>query len=150
MAEQFPIVPPAGTASWPLVVGAVIMLLAAGFFVFLSYSVGRETFLITSAGLTISGNLYGRTIPSRSLLPENARALDITANEAYRLKSRTNGTGLPGYKAGWFRCDNGKVLVFLTDQRHVAAIPTSEGYTLLLSVADPAAFIQSLKTTLRR
>jgi hypothetical protein len=38
-----------------------------------------------------------------------------------------------------------KALLYVTDRTHVARIPTTEGYTVMLSVADPAALIEELK-----
>jgi hypothetical protein len=58
---------------------------------------------------------------------------------------RTLGTGLPGYKAGWFRLGNGeKALVYLTDLERAVYVPTRAGYSLLLSPADPQAFLNAL------
>ena len=42
---------------------------------------------------------------------------------------------------------DGKIgsLLFVTDPSRVVAIPTRDGYTLLLSVSDPGAFLQALR-----
>jgi hypothetical protein len=149
MQQQFPIVPPPASASWPVLLGAAIMLLAAGFFVFLSYSLGRETFSLSASGLSIAGGIYGRDIPAARLIPDEARAVDLTLDAGYHLRSRRNGTGLPGYQSGWFSTDHGKALAFVTDKRRVAAVPTRDGYTVLLSVADPAEFVRVLKSTVK-
>ena len=149
MQQEFPIIPVPLSTAWPLLLGAVIMLLLAGFFVFLSYSVGRETFQLSAGGLSIGGSIYGRTIPAASLVPEQARPIDLTMDPGYSLRSRRNGTGLPGYHSGWFNTDNGKALVFVTDKHRVAAIPTRDGYTVLLSVADPQEFVRVLKSTVK-
>ena len=54
--------------------------------------------------------------------------------------------GLPGYMSGWFRLGNGeKALVFVTDASHAVYVPTLEGYSVIVSPADPEAFIASLQ-----
>jgi hypothetical protein len=60
---------------------------------------------------------------------------------------RTMGTGLPGYQAGWFRLRNGeKALLYLTDQARAVYIPTTLGYSVLLSPVDPDAFLAALRS----
>ena len=57
---------------------------------------------------------------------------------------RTNGVGLPGFLLGWFRLDNGeRALIAVTDRGRVVYVPYVEGL-LLVSVADPAAMLDSL------
>ena len=57
------------------------------------------------------------------------------------------GTGLPGYQAGWFRLRNGeKALLYLTDRARAVYIPTTAGYSLLLSPADPDGFLSQLRS----
>ena len=53
---------------------------------------------------------------------------------------------MPGYNAGWFRLKNGsKALLALTDRSSVVYIPTTEDYSILLSVADPEAFLAAAR-----
>jgi hypothetical protein len=55
------------------------------------------------------------------------------------------GTGLPGYQSGWFRLANGEsALVYLTDRSKAVHIPTTLGYSLLLSPDDPDGFLAAL------
>ena len=57
-----------------------------------------------------------------------------------------DGTGLPGYQAGWFRLRNGeKALVYLTDRGRAVYVPTTAGYSVLLSPAEPDAFLAALR-----
>ena len=63
---------------------------------------------------------------------------------------RRMGTGLPGYQAGWFRLRNGeKALLYLTDRARAVYIPTTAGYSLLLSPADPDGFLSQLRSLSR-
>jgi hypothetical protein len=74
-----------------------------------------------------------------------ARAANLDEAPELRPRRRTFGTGLPGYASGWFRLRNGeRALVYLTDRRRVAYLPTAEGYALPLSVAEPERLIDAL------
>jgi hypothetical protein len=73
--------------------------------------------------------------------------MDLTQPNEYHLTARTNGTALSGHQAGWFRTGGGrKALVFLRDPRQAIVIPHREGYLLMLSPADPEAFLRSLRS----
>lgn len=103
-------------------------------------------FEVSPAGLRLRGDLYGRLIPATALRTEAARAVDLRAEAALQPVSRTGGTAVPGYRAGWFRLRNGeRALLYLTDPTRVAYVPTRAGYSVLLSVADPAALLASLR-----
>jgi hypothetical protein len=103
-------------------------------------------FEISPQGLRIRGDLfYSRTIAASELMLEGARPLDLSATPEYKPKWRTNGTGLPGYKAGWFKLQNGqKALLFVGDSKRVVYIPVRSGYSLLLSVTDAEQFLAAL------
>jgi hypothetical protein len=61
------------------------------------------------------------------------------------------GTGLPGYQAGWFRLRNGdRALLYLTDRSKAVYVPTTEGYGVLLSPAEPEQFLAALNTLTAR
>ena len=79
------------------------------------------------------------------MLTGAAKVADLAADPEHRPVLRTNGAGLPGYGSGWFKLANGeKALLFVTDRR-VVYLPTREGYAVLLSVADPEAFLEALR-----
>ena len=68
--------------------------------------------------------------------------LDLTKNKEFSPKWRTLATGLPGYSSGFFRLHNGeKTLVFLTQRNKVVYLPTTENYSLVLSLDEPEKFI---------
>lgn len=146
MKQVFPIIP---ASSGPLTVLIPVCILMLGLMVLFTYFVysSRHTrFEVSADGLRITGDLYGRMIPARDLITEQARVLDLTTEKGYALSWKTNGTGLPGYKAGWFKLKNGgKALVFVTDPRRIACIPTRAGYSVLLSVAAPEQFVEAVK-----
>jgi hypothetical protein len=56
------------------------------------------------------------------------------------------GTGLPGYRSGWFRLRNGeKALLYLTDTSRAVYVPTTAGYGVLLSPQNPDEFVAALR-----
>ncbi len=150
MIETFPIVP--GTVRMLWIVGPILVaILAAG--AALSYSTaGARTskFEVSPAGLRLSGDFYGRLIPAGQVRADEARPVDLRRERALQPTVRTGGTAVPGYRAGWYRLRGGeKALVYLTDESRVAYVPTTAGYSVLVSVADPAAFVASLRRTLQ-
>jgi hypothetical protein len=146
MKESFPIVPAGSGPAWLLLGLGVILLGLLALFGYMAYSSRHVQCEISERELRIAGDIYGRRIPIEALSLEGARAIDMSRDEAYRFKWRTNGTGLPGYSAGWFRLRNGeKALAFVTDRRRVLYLPTRKGYSLLLSVADPEAMLAALR-----
>jgi hypothetical protein len=101
---------------------------------------------ITGAGLRLSGELYGRLIPTSELKLEQSRLVDITHEPNLMPTIRTFGTGLPGYNTGWYRLRNGeKALLYLTDRSHAVYVPTTAGYSVLVSPKDPTRFLAQLQ-----
>lgn len=145
MSESFPIVPASARAFW--IPGAVMLLLLGLllFFAVMLWNARRLQVEVAPAGVRVRGE-YGRMLPARSLVLEDARPADLTREPGLRLQVRNNGVGLPGYAVGWFTTKNReRVLAFVTDPRRVAYLPTRDGYALLLSVAEPERFIARLR-----
>jgi hypothetical protein len=149
VAIQFPMIPATAGPYWLFAIIGIIMLGVLVVFATFAYSSRHTVFEIRPDGLEIKGTLYGRTIPASSLIPEQAKVVDLSRDRDYRLSWRTNGAGLPGYAAGWFRTKGKqKVLAFVTDQRRTVYVPTRDGYAVLLSVAEPGEFISQLRAVL--
>ncbi len=122
------------------------MAFMVGLFGYLFYSSRNMRFEVSEQGLNLTGGLYGRNIPREQLEVTRARALDLDQDRDYGLSSRTNGAGLPGFGAGWFRLRNGeKCLAFVTDAHRVLYVPTTKGYSVMVSVAEPSAMVQALQ-----
>jgi hypothetical protein len=123
-------------------VGAICLILA------LTLLLSRPPKLeVSSEGLRIRQTLFGRTITASQLRVGEAHAVNFGKSPELQPKWRTMGVGLPGYQAGWFRLNNGeKSLVFLTDRGRTVYIPTTEGYSLLVTPKDPDEFLSSLRT----
>jgi hypothetical protein len=139
--------PSASAPSWLLLLpGVLIPLAIAALLGSLASSTRRVRFVVSDEGLRIQGDLFGRLIPRSLLRVEDARILDLKKEPARKPWLRTFGVGMPGYSSGWFRLkDRGKGLLFLTDHSRAVYLPTTEGYALLISPADPEGFLAALK-----
>lgn len=141
----FPMIPAASKSLWFFAIISLVLLAGVVLMIWLAWSMRHATFTVSNEGLRLQGDLYGRLIPLQSLKLDEAVVTNLNTDKDHQPKWRTMGTGLPGYAAGWFKLRNGeKALLYVTDRTHVARIPTTEGYTVMLSVADPTALIEEL------
>lgn len=144
--QEFPIAPGGLKPLWILV---PVVLVMAGVLTVLTVSVlGSRTsrFVLSPEGLRLQGDLYGRFIPAGQLRPEMALRIDAATSAELRPTRRTMGTGMPGYRAGWFRLANGeRALLYLTDASKAVYVPTTDGYGVLVSPADPDGFLAALQ-----
>jgi len=145
MVQTFPIVPGHIRALW-LAIPVVIALGGVGALLYSFSSARTARFEVSSQGLRLRGDFYGRLIPLRALRLTDARAIDLGAEPSLKPVMRTLGTAIGGYRAGWFRLRDGeKALLYVTDPTRVAYVPTTDGYAVMVSVADPSAFLTSLR-----
>jgi hypothetical protein len=151
MRHVFTIVPAGGGPLWFAAGLSAFLIALMLLFAWIAWSSRHATFTVSPAGLRLVGDLWGRRIPAAALVVEHARPVDLEREAPLRPVSRRMGTGIPGFAAGWFRLANGhKALIYLTDRRRVAYVPTTEGYVILLSVEDPERFVRVLRETVRR
>jgi hypothetical protein len=98
------------------------------------FALHRRALILTETELIFRTGFYGRTLLRSSLRPESALEVSLVDRRDLAPRWRTNGIGLPGFRAGWFRLrNNDKALVLLTDPFQVTYLPTTEGYVLLVS-----------------
>ena len=146
MTETFEIVPASAKAFWSMGILSLILVGLVALFAYITYSSRSAEFTVMSEGLRLRGDMYGRMIPARELVTEEAEILDLRHKGPYSPRWRTFGTGLPGYLAGWFKLRNGeKALIYVTDKSRVVRIPTTNGYQVMLSVREPDRFLQALQ-----
>ena len=147
MTETFAIVPSQGKAIWVII--AFIGLVFIALFTILALTLrGAQgsRFEVSAEGLRLRGDIWGRRIPATAIKGAEARLVDFNASPELRPNWRTAGTALGSYNSGWFRLKNGeKALLYLTTKTQVAYVPTTEGYSLLLSPQDPERFIARVK-----
>jgi hypothetical protein len=145
--ETFQIAPAGMRPLWVIVPAAIVLVVAILLAVFATRPTQIE---VSPEGLRLRQTLYGRFIPADRIQWSGARRVDLSASPELAPARRTNGAGLPGYQAGWFRLKNGeKALVFLTDRSRTVYIPTSEGFSLLLSPQDPDRFLSAVRASQR-
>ncbi len=146
MSEFFPMVPVTGKV-WIFFGGLTLLMVGiSALILFMAWGATRAGFEISPEGLHVRGAVYGRKLPHSSLLLERARHIDFGVEPDLRPRRRTNGIGLPGYLAGWIKLQSGeKALAFLSDRSRVVYIPTTEGYSMMLSVSDPEMFLSRLR-----
>ncbi len=145
MKEVFPIVGGSAGPLWLLAGMAVFSGALLSMFAWFAWSSRHATVEVSPEGLSVRGAMYGRSIALDRLKPDEAASIQIISGDN-RLVTRTNGAGLPGYLAGWFRSASGeKVLAFVTDKRRVAYLPTTEGYSVMVSVEEPQALIAAVR-----
>lgn len=146
MTETFPIIPATGRAFVILVPLAAIFVLIAALLFYIAWSPRHVRFEVSRGTLRIRGDIYGRKIPLSDLELAGARVVDLSTDKSLRPMAKTNGTGLPGYKAGWFMlADGSKALLFVTDRKQVVAVPDRKGWLLMMSVSNPSRFLDALR-----
>jgi hypothetical protein len=129
----------------PTVVCIIIVVFVDALMIWFGYSARNIKYVIDKDSISIKNTLYGRTIKKSSVFAKGFTITDLNTQSTYRPGLRTNGVGLPGYMAGWFRLKNKqKGLLFVTDRSKVVCIPTQK-YMLLISVENPVEFLQAIK-----
>lgn len=144
--EVFAISPASPKPLWFLAIICMILTVVLLALAYTAYSSRNSRVEIENDRIKLVGDFWGREIPFELLNVTDARILDLARNVEYSPKRRTLGTGMPGYASGWFRLRSGeKALVYLTRRHDVVYVPTSDGYSLLLSVEEPERFIATLQ-----
>lgn len=148
-ADVFQIAPASSNSMWGLlIIPAAILLLVTGVIGAAVSGARSSRFEVSPDGLRLRGDLYGRLIPARALQVDRARRVNLAEDSGLEPVRRSMGTGLPGYRSGWFRLRNGeRALLYLTDRDRAVYVPTTEGYSVIVSPSDPDAFLASLRRT---
>jgi hypothetical protein len=123
-----------------ILIGVIVLLGSVG------YQSRHAVFAVSDTGLRIGPGLYGRFIPKEQIDAAGVRVVNLNIETQYKPKWRTNGAGLPGYNAGWFKLENKeKALLFVTDRSSVVYIPTTENYSVMLSIREADEFVDLLQ-----
>lgn len=144
--DIFAISPASSKPLWFLAIICTLLAVVLVALLYTAYSSRNSRVEIDNDRIKLVGDFWGREIPLSLLNVSDARIIDLTKGSEHSPKRRTLGTGLPGYDSGWFRLHNGeKALVYLTKRDDVVYVPTTDGYSLLLSVEEPVRFIEALQ-----
>jgi hypothetical protein len=146
MTSTFQMIPASNKVLYVIIPVCLIALGLLVLFGYILYSSRHVRFEVDRHALHIRGDLYGRDIDLSDLVLSEAKSIDLEHSPLYHPVLRTNGSGLPGYKSGWFKLQNGeRALLFVTDLHRVTYLPTTQGYSLLLSIRDSPAFLAALR-----
>jgi hypothetical protein len=145
--QEFLIAPATGRAMWfVLLVPGLVLFLVTGLLGAAVFGARSARFEVSPAGLRLRGDVYGRLIPAAHLRGGSAARVDLAATPGLTPRRRTMGTGLPGYQSGWFRLQNGEsALLYVTDRSRLVHVPTTAGYSVLVSPAEPDQFLSALR-----
>lgn len=138
----------AAAPGWIALVYALLSLAVLAAITQSAYAANHARLVLTSEALEIRGDLlFARRIARDRIDAAAARAVDLESDADLRLKGRTRGIALPGYRAGWFRLAGGaRAFATLTASGRVVCLPTHEDYVLLASVADADGFLEALRS----
>ena len=150
--EVFAIAPADTKALWLIgLIPLLVLVLVVGVLGASITSARSAHFEVSTEGLRLRGDWYGRLIPANQLVPAGARRVDLANTPDLQPRRRTMGTSFSGYQAGWFRLRNGEsALLYLTDRNKAVYMPTTAGYAVLLSPSEPERFLSALNTLTRR
>ena len=147
--EVFPMAASAVKTGWLTALFGGMLVLWVGLFFFLNNMIrgaAEAEIALRGGNLVVRGSFYGRDIPLAAVDAAGATATDLGRKGPKSLKWRTNGIGMPGLAAGWYRLGDGeKALVFVTDKSRAVYVPTRLGYALVASPADPDGFLNALR-----
>ena len=147
MTEIFPIVPASAKPIWFLGAICIILVVIFAALAYTAYSARNSRIEVGENQLRLVGDFWGRSLDIQSLRLDNAAVVDVGSSSNYAPRRRTFGTAVPGYASGWFRLHNGeKALAYLTNRETVVYIPTTLGYSLLLSADRPNQFLDALRS----
>jgi hypothetical protein len=146
MTEVFPIVPASARTLWTLAVILLTLMPVLALLGTFAWTSQKTSFEASREGLRVRDPLYGRRLPLEALRLDEARTVDLGREPSLRPRRRTNGVGVPGYRAGWFRLQGGeRALLFVTDPGRVLYLPTTQGFAVLLSAREPGALLDALR-----
>lgn len=131
-------------ATFAVVVGGIAALMVPTWW-FMRRVVGRHRIALRADGIDVATTFYRRSLAFAELRLDEARVVDLAERTEFKPMLKTNGTGLPGLKSGWFRLRNrGKTLVATAGGQRVLWLPTRKGYDLLLQPRSPQALLDEL------
>jgi hypothetical protein len=147
--EVFPMAASAVKTGWLTALFGGMLVLWVGLFFFLNHMIrgaAAAEIALRGGNLVVRGAFYGRDIPLAAVDAAGATATDLGQKGPKSLKWRTNGIGMPGLAAGWYRLGDGeKALVFVTDKSRAVYVPTRLGYAVIVSPGDPQRFLAALR-----
>ena len=133
-------IPQTPSAAW----GLLPVALAA---VLIAIGIRRRRVELDGGELRIAAGFLRHRVQRSALRLDAAAVVDLAERTELRPFWRSFGIGLPGYRAGHYRLRNGtKAFVLVTAPRRVLVLPEHDGRTLLLSLEQPQALLDALRS----
>lgn len=135
---------PGETSAQPLL-WAIPLLVVIG--LVLAMSLRRRRIAIEGRELVVAASFYTRRIHLDALDLAKARIVDLDEHTELRPILKTNGYGLPGFRAGHYRLRNlGKAFCLITDLNRALMLPQRDGkLTWLLKPEKPQILLERLR-----
>lgn len=131
---------------WMFYLIAILPGVLFGFFLFMGWSFNRVSLGVAAGKFELKGVFYGRTLSGDELKVADAKLVNIKTEEDLKPVKRMNGLAISQFVYGWFKLKNGeKALIAVSDREHVVYLPTTKGYSVMVSPKDPGAFLAQLK-----
>ena len=168
--KEFPLVPPGKIATvFPVFIGLALPLAIAAILFYVGKDVhalrdaATALFILPVVAGILAWSMHARHVdledghlvlrrfpwPKRVALSEldltQARVANLDEERALQPAMKIAGSGLPGYRTGWFRLRGKRTAwVLLTDWRRVLVLPKRDGGLFLLSPERPDALLDAL------
>jgi len=114
--------------------------------VVLTLALHRRRIVLDNRTLRVRATFYTKQLPVETIDLDKARVLSLEEHTDLAPMLKTNGFGLPGFKAGHFRLRNlTKAFCLVTDRTRVLTLPLRGGGMVLLSPARPADLLARLR-----
>ena len=130
-------------------VGLLVLPIAVAFIfttVLLSWAVPRRRIVLADGVLDITATFYRRKLPVAAFDLDKALVINLDQHREWRPLIKTNGLGMPGLHAGWFRSRRlVKMFCLLTTRDRVLVLPELTGGAMLLSAERPQELLQALR-----
>ena len=125
--------------------GAVTLLVGLAL-AYNAYATNHMTLRVTGDALEVDAPLRKRAVARSEIKLAEARRVDLTKETSLVPTHRKNGSDVSGLKEGWWQLKNGeKALVVVTNPENAVYIPTTAGYSLLVTPTDPSSFLTFLR-----
>ena len=139
---------PANTSFFYIIAAIVGTLLVGivGLFVYLGYSLGHASLTIDDQALEIKAGTNSTRVPRSAIKSSEVRLVEPGSDPGLRTVRRTNGVALKSLRSGWFQLENGeKAFLWMTRDSRAVYVPTTEGYSLLVTPENPDQLLQAIR-----
>lgn len=110
------------------------------------WAVQRRRVVFADGILDVTATLYRRKLDPAAFDLDQARIVDLDEHTQWRPFIKSNGVGLPGLRAGWYRSRGfARLFCLLTAQERVLVLPERKGGATLLSLERPQQLLDALR-----